>query len=121
MQTKVENVRNIPRGSNGTIYIGRPSKWGNPFKMRDPSLSERERVIAAYKKRLRLFLRTKRFTKTDLRPLLGKKLLCYCHPLPCHGDVLVEVLRELFPRAFLPRRKRTQFVTKYKTRLRRRN
>jgi hypothetical protein len=26
-----------------------------------------------------------------LPELRGKRLVCYCHPLPCHGDVLAEL------------------------------
>jgi hypothetical protein len=27
--------------------------------------------------------------------LKGKILGCWCHPLPCHGDVLVKLIKEL--------------------------
>lgn len=30
--------------------------------------------------------------RPDLEPLRGKRLACWCHPLPCHGDVIVEWL-----------------------------
>mgnify|MGYP003532859431 CR=1 FL=1 len=32
------------------VYIGRGSKWGNPFVMRDKSDHERDRVCDAYHK-----------------------------------------------------------------------
>jgi len=50
--SKVLNRRKdgIPKG---TIYVGRPSKWGNPFKINDPlmppklsKLEKRQMVIA---------------------------------------------------------------------------
>jgi hypothetical protein len=31
----------------------------------------------------------------DLHELKGKRLGCYCAPLPCHGDVLAELADEL--------------------------
>ena len=31
-----------------------------------------------------------------LPELADKRLGCYCHPLPCHGDVLIRLLKELF-------------------------
>lgn len=31
----VLNKRNDPI-TKGAIYVGRPSKWGNPFKINDP-------------------------------------------------------------------------------------
>ncbi len=31
----------------------------------------------------------------DLTPLIGKHLLCYCHPLPCHGQIILAKLEGL--------------------------
>lgn len=31
----------------------------------------------------------------DLHELRGKTLGCWCHPEPCHGDVLCRLVREL--------------------------
>ena len=64
------------------VYIGRGSKWGNPFNIgRDGT---REDVIRKYEWHL--------FNSPELMAalpeLLGKCLGCYCSPLPCHGDVL---------------------------------
>lgn len=66
------------------IYIGRPSKWGNPFVIgRDGSREEVLRKFRSYAIR--------RFTTEDFLELLGQRLGCFCHPLPCHGDVLAEL------------------------------
>jgi len=37
--------------------------------------------------------------KPPLEPLRGKRLGCWCKPLPCHGDVIVELLGEPDPEA----------------------
>jgi len=68
----------------GTVYIGRPTKWGNPFVIgRDGTRAE---VIAKYRAHL---LRSERLIAA--RPeLRGKDLVCWCAPEACHGDVLVE-------------------------------
>jgi len=68
------------------VYIGRPSAWGNPFRIgRDGT---REEVILAY----RLWLqRHPELIEQARRELRGQRLGCYCAPLPCHGDVLAEV------------------------------
>jgi len=67
------------------IYIGRPSKWGNPFVIgRDGT---REQVIAKY----RDWIKTKPKLLASLRELAGKRLGCHCKPKSCHGDVLVEL------------------------------
>ena len=70
------------------VYIGRPSKWGNPFKIgRD---GNRQEVIAKYKKYI---LANKKLLQ-DIRELKGKTLGCWCHPKLCHGDVLCELVNE---------------------------
>jgi len=76
------------------VYIGRPSKWGNPFSHKDGTLAEfkmatREEAIAAYRKWITegegMHL------LDDLHELKGKVLGCWCKPLACHGDVLAEL------------------------------
>lgn len=67
----------IPRGA---VYVGRPSKWGNPFQIgRD---GDRAEVIERF--------RRETLPDLDVRPLIGRSLVCYCAPLPCHADLLLE-------------------------------
>jgi hypothetical protein len=64
------------------VYVGRPSKWGNPFTIgRDGTRLE---VINKYADWL---LNEGPFD--DLHELRGKVLGCWCSPKPCHGDVLL--------------------------------
>jgi|TARA_R110000823_G_scaffold243702_2_gene367885 hypothetical protein len=73
-------------GNSKGIYIGRGSKWGNPFSIKDYSdPADRERVIELYRKRV-----LPRFTAKEIAFLRGWDLLCYCAPQPCHGDLLLE-------------------------------
>ena len=67
------------------VYIGRGSKWGNPFKIGEHGT--REEVIALYKAHI-LDSPTK---MADLYELKGKILGCWCAPNACHGDILVEL------------------------------
>ena len=67
------------------VYIGRPSKWGNPFSV-SPSRS-REAVILAYKS----YIMSKPELLGSLHELKGKTLGCWCKPKPCHGDILAEL------------------------------
>ena len=68
------------------VYVGRPSKWGNPFTIgRDGT---RAQVIAKYRAWI--------LTQPDLveaarRELRGKVLACWCAPLACHAEVLAEI------------------------------
>lgn len=64
------------------VYIGRPSKWGNPFSLDE---YEREEAIALYEQHLGQEL------IEDLPELRGKTLGCWCAPKPCHGDVLARL------------------------------
>ena len=68
------------------IYIGRPSKWGNPFKIgRD---GNRKEVIEKY----RNYILMDNELMESLHELKGKVLGCWCHPKLCHGDVLSELI-----------------------------
>jgi len=76
------------------VYVGRPSKWGNPFKMNDPllpagisRLEKRRLVIEEYKGWI---LRQEDLLR-QLSELRGKDLVCWCSPLPCHADVLLQL------------------------------
>jgi hypothetical protein len=71
------------------IYIGRPSRWGNPFTIgRDGT---REQVIERYK----AYVLGNPALMAALPELKDKVLGCWCTPLPCHGDVLVELADRL--------------------------
>lgn len=85
------------RNSSFDIYIGRGSYFGNPFQMQNHSILERNRVITLYKSYVKKLLKEEpnKF-KTELRSLSGKRLGCFCAPLPCHGDVLINIFRNMF-------------------------
>ncbi len=68
-------------------YIGRPSKWGNPFRLTVGV--NRIRVIALYRADLVHRLRIGRVTRAELAELNGRPLVCWCAPLACHGHVLL--------------------------------
>lgn len=70
------------------VYIGRPSKWGNPYVLgRDGT---RESVVDLYES----YLRANPELMSSLGELRGKVLGCWCHPQKCHGDVLVKLANE---------------------------
>lgn len=67
------------------VYIGRPSKWGNPYKIGPDG--DRAAVIAKYT----VWIRSCPDLLASLPELQGKILGCWCAPLPCHGDVLARL------------------------------
>lgn len=78
------------------VYIGRPSEWGNPWTHKAGTRARfivptREEAIERYRENLWWQVRTlgQPFVE-KLAALHGKRLGCWCHPLPCHGDVLVK-------------------------------
>ena len=71
-----------------TIYIGRPSKWGNPFEIGKDGT--REQVLQKYKQYI-----LKKPELLEMLPQLKNEILgCFCKPKACHGDILVELLEE---------------------------
>ena len=68
------------------IYVGRPSKWGNPFIIGKDGT--REEVIAKYADWLDGMVYN---GILDLDELMGKNLVCWCSPLLCHADILLEL------------------------------
>ena len=71
------------------IYCGRGSPFGNPFRIGEDG--DRKQVIKKYREYF-----YKRLTNSDFRDkvlsLKGKVLGCYCKPLDCHCDIIVEYL-----------------------------
>lgn len=68
------------------VYIGRPSAFGNPFRIgRDGS---REDVIEQFRGWLHVNPYLMRLARRDLA---GKTLGCWCAPHACHGDELALV------------------------------
>lgn len=84
------------------VYIGRPSKWGNPFThLKSTTLAKyhvnsRDEAVEAYRKWI-----TEgegQHLLNDLHELVGKTLVCWCKPLACHGDVLIELVNQKYPK-----------------------
>ena len=86
----------------GSVYVGRPSKWGNEWTMHDAAAwnilpPERQAwLVRKYRFDLHGGLAgnfEETVTEADVRrELRGKDLCCWC-PLgrPCHADVLLEI------------------------------
>jgi hypothetical protein len=90
-----------------TVYVGRPTKWGNPFKVGDEvknhfgtpfKINTVQEAINCYKNLVLIklnpaFIFGKGLIMTaDLSELKGKNLACWCKEgQPCHADVLLEL------------------------------
>ncbi len=87
----------------GAVYVGRPTKWGNPFVIGTmvpegdpPELQHsatRTDVVDMFEDAMAgLRIDVLPLSPDDLAELRGRDLVCWC-PLdePCHADVLLEV------------------------------
>lgn len=86
-----------------TVYVGRPTIWGNPFDGADAVEKYRE-ALSEWPVSAKTMLERKKtydgnimiWITTWVRPIVhelrGKDLACWC-PLdkPCHADVLLEI------------------------------
>ena len=92
--TKVVHCKKEPYD----VYIGRPSKWGNPFTHLDDStqaqfkVGSRKEAIEAYRKWITQG--DGQHLLKDLHELRGKTLACWCKPKSCHGDILVDLVNK---------------------------
>ena len=83
------------RKPEGAVVVARPTKWGNPWRVRQPhpfgSLSNltAQEAVDLYRWGAEMCAGGPDFDLTELR---GKDLACWC-PLdqPCHADVLLEM------------------------------
>lgn len=70
----------------GAVYIGRGSKWGNPFVIgRD---GNRDEVCDKHEAMLASQIDSGTVTVEELADLNGKDLVCFCAPLRCHGHAI---------------------------------
>lgn len=78
------------------VYIGRPSKWGNPYSHKQGTLAKFK--VDSVDQAVEMF--EKYITEgegvhllKDLHELKGKVLGCWCKPGKCHGDVLLKLIQ----------------------------
>ena len=96
--TTVIHIRES-RKSEDEIYIGRPSKWGNPFTHKQGTrasivVSSRKAAIKAFK--LWFHEQPQTQLRADaIKELKNKKLVCFCKPHTCHGDILAEYVNAM--------------------------
>lgn len=94
------------RMPEGAVYVGRPTKWGNPFTVGgNPSrfstaLPQTCETVEAAVECYRYFAsQWMRITRGEwIHGLRGKHLACWCplydtegNRVPCHADVLLQV------------------------------
>ncbi|NES47965.1 Uncharacterised protein [Escherichia coli] len=81
------------------VYIGRGSKWGNPFTHIKDKQTKAEFIVSTREESIEKFrdyiierISCGEVKIDELLELAGKRLGCFCKPKSCHGDVLVEIV-----------------------------
>ena len=72
------------------VYIGRGSRWGNPYSHKEGTLAEH--VVGSRTEAIQKFeeyLLSNQDLMSSLEELKGKTLGCWCKPKSCHGDILL--------------------------------
>ena len=90
---KILNLKHIPGDTSaralldrGIVRVDRRTPWGNRFVVgRDGS---RERVIELYRQDLWRRIRSGEMQLERLAVIAAMPLACWCHPKPCHAEVL---------------------------------
>ncbi len=106
---RVCNIRDFPQGRlpADVVRVSRPGRWGNHWRVGvicnvvhgEPALRHRpglvlDRHAAVEHYRVSFELMARRWPQLYLAPLYGKRLACWCAPLECHAEVIMEFLEE---------------------------
>jgi hypothetical protein len=92
----IDDENNAYIGRGGVVFIDKqryPKQGGlfcNPFKVGKDGT--REEVIEKFKQYITTRLEKEPLLKEELLKLKGRRLGCWCHPEPCHGDVLLQLI-----------------------------
>lgn len=80
----------VPREA---VYVGRPSKFGNPFSHLPSTLAQfkvatRDEAVEAFE---RWLMGRPEMVAAVKRELRGRDLVCWCAPARCHAEVLLKI------------------------------
>jgi hypothetical protein len=98
------------------VIVARRGRYGNPFKVGDPGVPDRQAAVDMFRRFLNLRATHPGMPSSELFPgqgipdypsldeirleLAGRDLACWCpltdadgNPVPCHADVLLELTR----------------------------
>lgn len=92
VQRKAEKGWRLPPGA---VYVGRGSKWGNPFPFDHQRYLGKAWAVDAYAQWLTTTLKGMTLLREHLHELRGKSLACWCKPdEPCHADLLLALAND---------------------------
>lgn len=85
-------VNRKPNGvPEGAVYVGRPSIFGNPFRIGPDG--DRLAVVEKYRSYFNARIKADmRFRVAVEKLRTAEALACWCAPMPCHAYVIAEYL-----------------------------
>ena len=93
---KVINVKNYE--STDYIYIGRPSKYGNPYSSKETNLAT---IVESKEESLRKYEEYIDENPNLIDSIIKEmnndkihKLGCWCTPGKCHGDIIIKKIND---------------------------
>ena len=85
-----KRISGVPKDA---VYIGRPSRYGNPFPMR--SEKDRDKVCDQYDEWIMEDIQERILLRERMKKELeGKDLVCFCVPDRCHGETVMRIANE---------------------------
>ncbi len=71
------------------VYIGRPSKWGNPFEIGNDGT--RSEVLEKYTKWI---LQNPDLIQQAKVEIGNRPMVCWCSPAKCHAEILSKLIHD---------------------------
>ena len=87
-KTEVVNMRTY--GVRDVVLIDRTTIFGNRNRIKKGCT--RKQSIEKFRVYFEHRIKTDKVFRRKVRKLAGRKIGCWCKPLPCHGDIYVEYL-----------------------------
>lgn len=95
------------------VYIGRPTVLGNPYTSKELDKTKAEYQCATPEEsvlkyghwlKAQVDLGNRQIMDALLAIPRDANLVCWCHPNPCHGDMVVKALKMLEKRGLWPQK-----------------
>ena len=91
---RVWNKRDPKMPLDNVVYVGRPTKWGNPYSHLPNvkgtiQVETRDKACEQYEKWFWMH-----GPSQDIEELRGKDLVCWCAPQRCHADFLLRIANQ---------------------------
>lgn len=89
MRTRIVNIHD----EACDVYVGRPSKWGNPYSHKPNTLAKyRVRTVKEALEKYEYWIwQQPELLKVLKKELQGRRLGCHCYPNQCHANILAKM------------------------------